>query len=57
MKNFSFSHTNSDETNPCRKSTELASYYRHSELKAKEANMRIEEIKKKYDTPSRRDRV
>lgn len=55
MKNYSFSEDQG--VNVTRKSTELANCYRHSELRAKEANQRIEEIKRKYDTPSRRDRV
>ena len=51
MKNYgSFA----EEVFPTRKSTELINCYRHSELKAQEANLRIEEIKKKYDTPNRR---
>ena len=57
MKNFSFSNTNADDSYKCKKSTELTNYYRHSELRASEANQRIEEIKKKYDTPSRRERI
>ena len=31
--------------------------HRHSELKNSEANQRIEQIKRKYDTPSRRERI
>ncbi len=53
MKNYSFSNI-AEEDSLTRKTTDLASFYRHSELKATEASQRIEEIKKKYDTPSRR---
>lgn len=56
MKNYSFSNIAAEE-NLMRSSTDLTAYYRHSELKAQQANQRIEEIKKKYDTPSRRQRV
>ena len=53
MKNYSFSNINSEDTYLPRKSQEFPSH-RHSELKTSEANQRIEEIKKKYDTPNRR---
>jgi hypothetical protein len=57
MKNYTFSNTAPEESYPTRKSTELSNCYRHSELKAKEANQRIEEIKRKYETPNRRERI
>ena len=55
MKNYSFSEEEAP-TNKGRQA-DLASCYRHSEIKAQEANERIEEIKRKYDTPSRRERI
>jgi hypothetical protein len=57
MKNYGLGSLVSEETYPMRKSTELSNCYRHSELRAKEANQRIDEIKRKYDTPSRRERI
>lgn len=56
MKNYSFSNIAAEDS-LLKNSTELNAYYRHSELMAQQANQRIEEIKKKYDTPSRRQRV
>lgn len=57
MKNYSFSNIANEETYATRKSNDFSNLYRHSELKTSEANLRIEEIKKKYDTPSRRERI
>jgi hypothetical protein len=54
MKNYSFSNIAGEESYATRKSNDFGNAYRHSELKGSEASLRIEEIKKKYDTPSRR---
>ncbi len=57
MKNYSFSNITNEDSYATRKSSEYSSLYRHSDLKASEANLKIQEIKKKYDTPSRRERI
>ena len=56
MKNHSFSREREEALGPRNMNREVFGA-RHSELKNSEANQRIEQIKRKYDTPSRRDRI
>ena len=57
MKNYSFSNIAGEESFSIRKSNDFSNLYRHSELKNSDSLSRIEEIKRKYDTPSRRERI
>jgi hypothetical protein len=57
MKNYSFSNIAAEESYNARNANDRSALYRHSELKVADANSRIEEIKKKYDTPTRRERI
>jgi hypothetical protein len=57
MKNYSFSNIAAEDSYNARNANDRSALYRHSELKATDTNSRIEEIKKKYDTPTRRERI
>jgi|LakMenE01Jun11ns_1017448.scaffolds.fasta_scaffold9537488_1 hypothetical protein len=41
MKNYSFSNITNEDSYATRKSSEYSSLYRHSDLKASEANLKI----------------
>ena len=56
MRNYSFSNIAAEQSFDTRKSSEYSNAYRVGQ-RAGEANHRFQEIKKKYDTPIRRDRI
>jgi hypothetical protein len=54
MKNYSFSNIANEDTYNPKRNADKSGIYRFQDMKSSDANIRIEEIKKKYDTPSRR---
>lgn len=56
MRNYSFSNIAAQQSFDTRKSSEYSNVYRGGE-RVNDTSHRFQEIKKKYDTPIRRDRI